>query len=58
MEKSKCPECDCVIGGERHALAAGNQHAGEFDDSAYAAYSEEANNLMNLDPEEMERLRR
>ncbi|XP_057306393.1 NFX1-type zinc finger-containing protein 1-like isoform X2 [Hydractinia symbiolongicarpus] len=58
MEKSKCPECNCVIGGENHALATGNQHAGEFDDSAYAAYSEEANNLMNLDPQELERLRR
>ncbi len=43
MEKSKCPECLEVIGGEHHSLASGNQHAGEFDGSTHAAWSEGAN---------------
>lgn len=42
-ERSKCPECGLIIGGENHALAEGNSHAGEMDGSSYAAYSEEAN---------------
>ncbi len=43
MAVSKCPECSAIIGGERHSLAPGNQHAGEFDDSTHAAWSEGAN---------------
>ncbi len=43
METSKCPECSAVIGGQSHTLASGNQHAGEFDDSSHAAWSEGAN---------------
>ena len=49
-QRGKCPECGSVIGGEGHRLAAGNLHASEFDSSRHAAYSEEANNLFNLDP--------
>ena len=43
MQTSKCPECDAVIGGGQHRLAEGNEHAGEFDGSSHAAWSEGAN---------------
>ncbi len=38
MQKSKCPECGEVIGGQNHSLAEGNEHAGEFDGSKFAAW--------------------
>ena len=43
MEKSICPECKEEIGGGQHRLAEGNEHAGEFDGSSHAAWSEGAN---------------
>ena len=55
-QRGKSPECGSVIGGEGHRLAAGNLHASEFDGSSHAAYSEEANNLFNLDPDDLRRL--
>ncbi|KAL4221265.1 NFX1-type zinc finger-containing protein 1 [Mactra antiquata] len=48
-EHGKCPECKADIGGECHRLADGNRVAGEMDGAKYAAYSEEANNMMNFD---------
>ena len=51
METSKCPDCNATIGGTNHALAQGNDHAGEFDGSPYAAWSQRAN-LYNYDPAE------
>ncbi|KAL4221266.1 NFX1-type zinc finger-containing protein 1 [Mactra antiquata] len=48
-EHGKCPECKADIGGECHRLADGNTVAGEMDGAKYAAYSEEANNMMNFD---------
>ena len=55
-QESKCPECKAIIGGTNHRLATGNQHAGEFDDSRFAAYSEEANNMFNFDLGQLEQL--
>ena len=52
METSKCPECNATIGGADHALAQGNAHAGEFDGSRHAAWSEGAN-LLNFDPDDL-----
>ena len=52
MQESKCPECRATIGGSRHQLAQGNAHAGDFDGSRYAAWSEAAN-LQNFDPDEI-----
>ena len=49
MERGTCPECGNQIGGTNHALAHGNTHASEFDDSQYAAYSNEANNDLHLE---------
>ncbi|KAK2561506.1 NFX1-type zinc finger-containing protein 1 [Acropora cervicornis] len=43
MERSKCPECKAVIGGERHTLEEGNTLASEMDGAQYAAWSEQAN---------------
>ena len=43
MEKSKCPECGEVIGGESHTLTNGNQLAPEMDGASYAAWSDAAN---------------
>ena len=43
MEEGKCAECKETIGGTRHTLAQGNAHAGEFDGSRHAAWSEGAN---------------
>ena len=55
-QESKCPECKAIIGGTNYRLATGNQHAGEFDDSRFAAYSEEANNMFNFDLGQLEQL--
>ena len=43
MEEGKCPVCKEAIGGRQHRLAQGNAHAGEFDGSRHAAWSEGAN---------------
>jgi len=43
MEKSTCPECNTVIGGESHRLAEGNELAPEMDGAQYPAWSEQAN---------------
>ena len=43
MERSKCPECKAVIGGERHMLVEGNTLASEMDGAHYPAWSEQAN---------------
>ena len=43
MERSICPVCKEEIGGGQHRLAEGNEHAGEFDGSSYAVWSERAN---------------
>ena len=56
MEIAKCPECGSTIGGQNHALATGNVHAGEIDGSSHAAWSDAAN-LENFDPAELARLR-
>eukprot|EP00795_Rhopilema_esculentum_P011908 gene11908-2474_t len=53
MEESKCPECKSVIGGQRHSLASGNTHAGDFDESNYPAWSEAAN-LGNFHPDDLQ----
>ncbi len=55
-ERSKCPDCGSEVGGQSHALAAGNRHAGEMDNSSYAAWSEAAN-MGNFDPADLARLR-
>jgi len=55
MEESRCPECNATIGGTNHSLAQGNAHAGEFDGSRHAAWSEGAN-LANFDPNEFANL--
>ena len=55
VQESKCPECGSTIGGQSHALAAGNVHAGEMDGSRHAAWSEGAN-MDNFDPQELARL--
>ena len=52
MQTSKCPECGEKIGGHNHELLASNQHAGEFDDSRHAAWSEGAN-MQNFDLENL-----
>ena len=43
MEKSKCPECDALIGGQHHRLAEGNELAPEMDGATHAAWSDQAN---------------
>lgn len=48
-QRGKCPECRADIGGMQHRLAEGNSLAPEMDGARFAAYSEEANNLMNFD---------
>lgn len=55
-ERATCPECESTIGGQNHALATGNVHAGELDGSRHAAWSDMAN-LENFDPAELARLR-
>ncbi|XP_022808817.1 NFX1-type zinc finger-containing protein 1-like [Stylophora pistillata] len=51
MQKSTCPDCGSVIGGENHTLVEDNQVASEMDGARYAAWSEQANlaNYGNLD---------
>ena len=56
VQTAKCPDCNATIGGERHALASGNAHAGEMDNSRFAIYSDAAN-LQNFDPVQLARLR-
>ena len=48
MEEAKWPECGAKIGGQQHALTAGNQLAREMDGASYAAWSEQAN-MANYD---------
>ncbi|XP_063816587.1 NFX1-type zinc finger-containing protein 1 isoform X2 [Pseudophryne corroboree] len=48
MERSKCPECRAVIGGENHNLETSNRLAPEMDGAQHAAWSEVANNLLNF----------
>ena len=43
MEKSTCPDCGAVIGGENHRLVEDNQVATEMDGARYSAWSEQAN---------------
>ena len=50
MVRSRCPECGATIGGSNHQLHSDNVHAGEFDNSRHAAWSEMAN-LRNFDPQ-------
>ncbi|XP_071615637.1 NFX1-type zinc finger-containing protein 1 [Heliangelus exortis] len=49
MERSKCPECQEVIGGTNHALDSTNSLAPEMDGATHAAWSETANNLLNFE---------
>ena len=51
MEKSTCPDCGAVIGGENHRLVEDNQVATEMDGARYSAWSEQANieNYMIVD---------
>ncbi|KAM4622796.1 NFX1-type zinc finger-containing protein 1 isoform 2-T2 [Discoglossus pictus] len=49
MERSKCPDCKEVIGGESHNLVSTNQLAPEMDGARHAAWSDTANNMMNFD---------
>ena len=51
MQKSMCPDCGSVIGGENHTLVEDNQVASEMDSARYPAWSEQANlaNYGNLD---------
>ena len=43
MQEGQCIECKAKIGGRQHRLQEDNQHAGEVDESEYAAWSEMAN---------------
>ena len=51
MEKSMCPDCGAMIGGENHDLVEDNQLASEMDGAKHPAWSEHANlaNYGNLD---------
>lgn len=49
MERSRCPECQAVIGGTNHALDSTNSLASEMDGATHAAWSETANNLLNFE---------
>ncbi len=51
MQRGKCPECQSDIGGMSHALAQGNVHAPEIDNSRHAAWGDAAN-MANFDPEQ------
>ena len=42
-ERSKCPGCKAVIGGQNHSLVAGNTVANEIDGSRHSAWSDQAN---------------
>ena len=50
MERSTCPECGALIGGENHKLEEGNELAPEMDGATHPAWSEQANlqNYENL----------
>ncbi len=48
MEIGKCPECGSQIGGQNHRLIETNEHAGDFDESNFSAWSEGAN-LLNYE---------
>jgi hypothetical protein len=48
MQISRCPECNCEIGGTNHTLLADNQLASEMDGAQHAAWSETANNFANF----------
>ena len=43
MQRSTCPECGAVIGGESHRLEEGNELAPEMDGARFSAWSEQAN---------------
>ena len=43
MEIGKCPECGSRIGGTDHRLIETNEHARDFDESNFPAWSEGAN---------------
>ncbi|PFX21266.1 NFX1-type zinc finger-containing protein 1-like [Stylophora pistillata] len=43
MEKSTCPDCGAVIGGESHRLVEDNEVATEMVGARYPAWSEQAN---------------
>ncbi|KAJ8042121.1 NFX1-type zinc finger-containing protein 1 [Holothuria leucospilota] len=49
MERSTCPHCQAPIGGMSHQLDEGNTLASEMDGARYAAYSEEAFRIEDLD---------
>lgn len=49
MQVGKCIECKASIGGQNHTLLSSNSHAPEIDNSRYAAWSQEANNMANFD---------
>ncbi|XP_061486653.1 NFX1-type zinc finger-containing protein 1 isoform X2 [Rhineura floridana] len=48
MQRGCCPECQEVIGGSNHRLEPSNQLASEMDGATHAAWSETANNLLNV----------
>ncbi|XP_042320198.1 NFX1-type zinc finger-containing protein 1 [Sceloporus undulatus] len=48
MERRQCPECQATIGGDNHRLEADNQLAPEMDGATHAAWSNEANDLLNV----------
>ncbi|XP_052040295.1 NFX1-type zinc finger-containing protein 1 [Apodemus sylvaticus] len=49
MQRSICPECKEVIGGENHTLERSNQLAPEMDGAQHPAWSDTANNFMNFE---------
>ncbi|XP_040293905.1 NFX1-type zinc finger-containing protein 1 [Bufo bufo] len=49
MERSRCPECNAVIGGTSHNLEPTNRLAPEMDGAQHAAWSNTANNLQNFE---------
>ncbi|XP_072917712.1 NFX1-type zinc finger-containing protein 1 isoform X1 [Hemitrygon akajei] len=49
MEKSKCPDCNAVIGGANHTLELSNQVATEMDGAQYPVWSNTANNMLNYE---------
>ncbi|KAM5135150.1 NFX1-type zinc finger-containing protein 1 [Mantella aurantiaca] len=49
MEQSQCPECKEGIGGSNHALLPTNRLASEMDGARHSAWSDIANNMMNLE---------
>jgi hypothetical protein len=49
MQRSTCPECQEVIGGENHTLERSNHLASEMDGAQHPAWSNTANNFMNFE---------